>query len=103
MARNRTCSAQTLLLLNALLEDRLSWQHGYGLSKETQLRSGTLYPILMRLCDRGWLESKWQQPEEAGRPPRHLYRLTAKGAAYALEQIARHDSARGQTPRGSVA
>jgi DNA-binding PadR family transcriptional regulator len=50
--------------------------------------SGTLYPILMRLSDRGLLESKWQ-PSPEGRPLRHLYRLTAEGARFAREEVAR--------------
>jgi DNA-binding PadR family transcriptional regulator len=33
----------------------------------------------MRLADRGWLETKWEAEIAAGRPPRHLYRLTAAG------------------------
>ena len=44
------------------------------------LRSGSLYPILVRLCDRGLLEAKWEESPAAGRPPRHLYRLTAEWA-----------------------
>lgn len=63
------------------------WHHGYDLSRATGLLSGTLYPILMRLADRGFLEHKWSPPQEAGRPPRHVYRLTAKGAAHAREQF----------------
>ena len=37
-------------------------------------------PILMRLNERGMLDSCWLEPERPGRPPRHGYRLTAKGA-----------------------
>ncbi|HUA79591.1 MAG TPA: helix-turn-helix transcriptional regulator [Dyella sp.] len=72
-------------LLSALLSQRAHWQHGYDLSEQTGLPSGTLYPILMRLSDRGMLESKWEPSPHQGRPPRKLYRLTAKGAAYATE------------------
>ena len=104
MARERQCSAQTLALLAVLLEDRMAWRHGYDLSKQTQLKSGTLYPILMRLSDRGWLEAKWQAPEKDGRPQRHLYRLTTKGATYAQEQIARvHNSEESAILKGSPA
>jgi DNA-binding PadR family transcriptional regulator len=65
-----------------------AWHHGYELSKATGLVSGTLYPILMRLSDRGFLEHKWLESQEAGRPPRHVYRLTAKGTAHVREQFA---------------
>ena len=88
MTRDRRCSHQTLALLAALMEQPRSWRHGYDLSSATQLKSGTLYPILMRLTDRRLLDSKWQPSEHPGRPPRHLYRLTAQGMAYAREQLA---------------
>jgi PadR family transcriptional regulator PadR len=88
MIRARKCSAHTLSLLNVLAEQPRSWQYGYELAQVTQLKSGTLYPILMRLCDRKLLESKWQPSSSRGRPPRHMYRLTASGNAFAREQLA---------------
>lgn len=83
----RKCSRQTLALLSALLERPRTWQHGYELSKETGLKSGTLYPILIRLSDQGLLNSRWKDAERPGRPPRHVYRLTATGLALAREQV----------------
>ncbi|HEX6994571.1 MAG TPA: PadR family transcriptional regulator [Gammaproteobacteria bacterium] len=83
--QKRKCSKQTVALLSVLLVQPTKWRHGYELSKETGLKSGTLYPILMRLCDRGLLESSWQESPEAGRPPRHIYRLTRTGLALARE------------------
>ncbi len=62
-----------------------SWQYGYELSKETGLKSGTLYPLLIRLSDQGLLESRWQEPERPGKPARHAYKLTAGGLALARE------------------
>ena len=88
MTRERRPSSQTAALLAALLGKPKSWRHGYDLSVETLLKSGTLYPLLMRLSDRGLLESKWEPAETPGRPPRHMYRLTSEGAAYAKEQLA---------------
>ncbi|QRN55731.1 PadR family transcriptional regulator [Dyella caseinilytica] len=81
----RAPSTQTRKLLVALLSQRAQWQHGYDLSEQTGLPSGTLYPILMRLSDRGMVESKWEPSPHQGRPPRKLYRLTAEGAVYAIE------------------
>jgi DNA-binding PadR family transcriptional regulator len=71
-----------------MLKDPLVWQHGYTLMKQTDLKSGTLYPILLRLCDQGLLEAEWREAETAGKPPRHVYRLTSTGLAFAREQIA---------------
>lgn len=59
------------------------WRHGYSLAKQTGLKSGTLYPILIRLADRGLVEACWQEEPVVGRPRRHLYRLTADGLAVA--------------------
>jgi len=61
------------------------WRHGYDLAKETDLQSGTLYPILMRLAEQGLLEEDWEPSETPGRPPRHIYRLTSTGRAVARE------------------
>jgi PadR family transcriptional regulator, regulatory protein PadR len=97
MERNRRPSAHTLLLLGALSQRSRAWQYGYELSQVTGLRSGTLYPILMRLCDRGLLESRWQPPTQTGRPPRHMYRLTTAGASFAR---AAGSADRGVTERG---
>jgi DNA-binding PadR family transcriptional regulator len=68
-------------VLLALAADPFAWRHGYDLLVDTGLQSGSLYPILMRLEDRGFLEAVWETGPPTGRPPRHLYRLTADGRA----------------------
>jgi DNA-binding PadR family transcriptional regulator len=83
MARKPNSSPQTRKLLVVMLRSPRAWQYGYELSKDTGLTSGTLYPLLMRLSDQGLLESQWQEPERPGRPPRHAYRLTSEGLAFA--------------------
>ena len=83
MARERRPSRQTAEVLAALAADPSAWRHGYELGLEVGLRSGSLYPILVRLSDRDLLESRWEADPPAGRPPRHLYRLTATGLEYA--------------------
>ncbi len=84
MTRRRTPSGQTLVVLELLADDPALWRHGYELSQKTGIASGTLYPLLMRLADRGYLESRWE-PTAAGRPPRHLYRLTPTGGQFAAQ------------------
>jgi len=78
-------SPQTLLILECFLAQPSTWRYGYDLSRETALKSGTLYPILMRLAKYGLLETKWVTTEE-GVPPRHTYRLTGKGMELARAQ-----------------
>src|SRR6187402_1747626 len=83
MARNRRPSKQMLMLLEALSAKTQEWRHGYDLMKETGLSSGTLYPLLMRMADKGLIEAEWREPAQLGRPARHVYRLTAAGIALA--------------------
>jgi len=80
-------SAQTLAVLAALCPQPSRWRHGYALAKQTGLKSGTLYPILIRLADRGLVEACWQDEPQPGRPRRHLYRLTADGLATATAAL----------------
>ena len=62
---------------------------GSDLAKSTHLLSGTLYPILFRLEEAGWLESRWEssKPTELGRPRRRLYKLTGAGVKAANEEL----------------
>jgi DNA-binding PadR family transcriptional regulator len=95
-------SAQTLSVLAALCGQPSEWQHGYALAKLTGLKSGTLYPILIRLSDRGLVEARWQDEPQPGRPRRHLYRLTSAGLASATGARARAAAlatARAGTPK----
>jgi DNA-binding PadR family transcriptional regulator len=65
-------------VLRALAADPARWRYGYELGAEVDLPSGSLYPILMRLADRSLLVSDWEEAAP-GKPPRHVYRLTAAG------------------------
>jgi DNA-binding PadR family transcriptional regulator len=88
LASVRRPSAQTLAVLRAFAAEPAAWRYGYELGQEVGLKAGSLYPILMRLSDRELLESSWESDPPAGRPPRHLYRLTAAGARHAAETAA---------------
>ncbi|HMC56601.1 MAG TPA: PadR family transcriptional regulator [Gemmatimonadaceae bacterium] len=76
-------SAEFLVL--ALLEHQP--RHGYELSKLIASRSkgvlrfhvASLYPLLYRLEDRGWIGGRWVEKE--GERRRRFYRITAKGKA----------------------
>jgi PadR family transcriptional regulator, regulatory protein PadR len=82
-------SPQTTRVLFEFLKAKSAWRYGYDLSRATGLKSGTLYPILMRLAERGLLETNWESaPEEAGRPPRHMYKLTQDGLRHARTETA---------------
>jgi PadR family transcriptional regulator, regulatory protein PadR len=85
MKRTRRPSPQTAAVLQALLAEPDAWRYGYELGRQVGLKAGSLYPILIRLADRGLLEASWETEEPAGRPPRHLYRLTGDGQELARQ------------------
>ena len=89
MQRNRPPSAQAIRVLRALAADPARWRYGYDLATEVNLKSGSLYPILVRLADRGLLETSWE-PGQGSRPPRHLYRLSLAGREYVAALPASH-------------
>ena len=94
MTRPRRPSTQTTAALAALAADPATWRYGYELGLEIGLKSGSLYPILVRLCDRGLLRGQVEDAPQTGRPPRHLYRLTAAGRDYAAVHATRSRAGR---------
>jgi DNA-binding PadR family transcriptional regulator len=88
MPRQPNSSPQTFRVLALLLASPREWHYGYGISRRTGLAAGTLYPILARLADQGWVETQWVESPEPGRPPRHTYRLTGEGLRSARAQLA---------------
>jgi PadR family transcriptional regulator, regulatory protein PadR len=71
------------LLILSLVETRA--RHGYEISKLIDQRSdgrlhfkvASLYPLLYRLEERGWIAGKWV--EKSGERRRRFYRITADG------------------------
>ena len=86
MPRTPNASVQTQAVLDQLLRAHPSWAHGYDLSKASDLKSGTLYPILRRLHKAGLLAAEWEPSPHPGKPPRHSYRLTDAGLKLARER-----------------
>jgi PadR family transcriptional regulator PadR len=71
------------LIILSIVEPRA--RHGYEISKLIEERSAgqlrfhvaSLYPLLYRLEERGWLQGRWV--EKAGQRRRRFYSLTAEG------------------------
>ncbi len=63
---------------------------GADITRAAGLLSGTLYPLLIRYENAGWLASTWEDVDEVavGRPKRRLYRLTGAGER-AYQQLLR--------------
>jgi DNA-binding PadR family transcriptional regulator len=86
--RTRKPSPQAVTVLGALAARPADWRYGYDLARDTGLKSGTLYPLLIRLHDAGLLEAEWRPASQPGRPARHAYRLTEGGLALARRTMA---------------
>jgi DNA-binding MarR family transcriptional regulator len=80
MPRTPQLTTQTVRVLTALYNEPGS--AGSQVCRDTGLPSGTVYPILARLEEAGWLHSAWEagDPSTLGRPRRRFYTLTAVGA-----------------------
>jgi PadR family transcriptional regulator, regulatory protein PadR len=82
-------SMKTLAVLAAMLEDQTGKHFGYNLMQKTKTLSGTLYPMLARLENDGWLTSEVEDvdPRVAARKPRRYYTLTGLGIRKANEAL----------------
>ncbi|MFF1909483.1 PadR family transcriptional regulator [Kitasatospora sp. NPDC058218] len=74
-----------LEVLLAATDDDPAW--GLMICVKADLGSGTVYPILERLSERGWVESFTETAPHPGRPPRRFYHLTGTGRLQATEAL----------------
>lgn len=89
MGRDVRVTAGVAKVLAVFLEDPAADRYGLELMGATDMPSGTLYPILARLREAGWVRAEWEQVgPEAARPARRYYRLTPEGAVAAREGVA---------------
>jgi PadR family transcriptional regulator, regulatory protein PadR len=82
---------QTRAVLELLLQDPLAEHYGLEIGDALGLPSGTIYPLLARLEEAGWLRSGWEDLATAAaekRRPRRYYRLTSDGVEYAMQALA---------------
>lgn len=93
----RRVTAPTLDVLDALLTaDGPTW--GLLVIKATGRQAGTVYPILERLEQLGWIRSSWDDDAERSGPRRRLYEFTADGVVAARGLV----DARTATARAAV-
>lgn len=85
-------TTQTLAVLAVMLGEPTAEWYGFDLADRAGLKTGTLYPILVRLEHAKWLHSYWEtvDPHVVGRPRRRLYELTAEGQQAAQAELHRH-------------
>jgi PadR family transcriptional regulator PadR len=97
MNQNIRVTGHTLRLLKLMIDKPLEGRSGAEISKSLNVGSGTLYPLLQRLENAGWLKSEWEEldPSEAGRPRRRYYKLTGEGQKQAVQALAELQTAPG--------
>lgn len=74
---------QTMLTVaETLLASRSRRFWGYDLCKASGIESGSVYPMLAKFLNAGWIVDGWEKAEDnvPGRPPRRYYILTDDGA-----------------------
>ncbi|MGD6749144.1 helix-turn-helix transcriptional regulator [Streptomyces sp. BH105] len=76
---------EVIKVLMASTSDDPAW--GLKICMEADLGSGTVYPILDRLLDHGWVTSRNESEPHPSRPPRRYYELTAVGQANAAAAL----------------
>jgi PadR family transcriptional regulator PadR len=92
-----------MVLRQALLEPNREW-YGLEMVQATCLPTGTVYPIITRLEQAGWITSRWETPAEQqaeeghARPRRRYYRLTEDGAENARLALAKAHANRATAP-----
>jgi PadR family transcriptional regulator PadR len=82
---NKTKNA--VRILKKFCDDPTAEIHGFKFVEELDLKSGAVYPLLIRWENMGWVESRWEESDRPG-PRKRLYRLTAKGVPAAREFLA---------------
>jgi DNA-binding PadR family transcriptional regulator len=88
----------TIGVLEALLaatDERPAW--GLSICTDADLGPGTVYPILDRLIERGWIASRDETEPHPGRPARRYHTLTEQGRAEAQAALATRDARRRTT------
>ena len=85
-------TTQTLQLTGVMLSAPDAEWYGLQLAGEAGLKSGSVYVVLARLEQAGWLTSRWEEidPSAEGRPRRRLYALTGEGRQAGAEAIEQH-------------
>lgn len=92
---------EVLKVLMASTADAPAW--GLSICQTAELGSGTVYPILERLVDNGWITSREEAEPHPGRPARRYYELTGAGRAQAEAAFEKRRASFGLRPARGLA
>lgn len=94
MNRDIRLTLPTALVLHGL---HAGYRYGFELIEASGITAGTMYPILRRLEDGGYVSGAWERvavSRAEGRPPRRYYRLTPAGESLLAEAVERYPAVR---------
>lgn len=99
MSRPLRMTLATQAVLRVLLDDPTTSRYGFDIARDAGLATGSLYPILARLEQAGWVTSSWEEQgsDNEGRPRRRYYSLTGEGEIAARQAL--NESLRRTMPR----
>ena len=85
-------TVQFLKIISIFIKDPLKSYSGADICRKAKLKSGTVYPMLIKLEIGGWLSSELEKidPRKEGRPKRRLYRITYKGSVEGRKILDEH-------------
>src|SRR5262245_9661603 len=99
MSDARPMGYATLQVLQAIASGYL---YGFEIMDATGLPSGTVYPILSKLEDSGYLKSRWEDARIARRekrPPRRSYEITGHGREALQDSVEKYRKIQRLVPR----
>lgn len=81
-----------LKVLSIFYNDPKQGFAGSDICAKSKLKSGTVYPLLIRLEENGWLESNWEKvdPKIIGRPKKRLYKVTKHGMQHGTKILSEY-------------
>ena len=85
-------TVQFLKVISIFINNPLRIYSGADICRKAKLKSGTVYPMLIKLEIGGWLSSELEKidPRKEGRPKRRLYKITYKGSVEGQKILAEH-------------
>src|SRR5438105_4462072 len=99
MSESRRMGYATLHVLQAIAA---GYVYGFEIMDATHLPSGTVYPILSKLEDSGFLKSRWEDARAARRekrPPRRSYEITGDGRETLKQNVEKYRKLQRLAPR----
>ena len=85
-------TVQFLKVISIFISNPWSEYSGADICRRAKLKSGTVYPMLIKMEVNGWLSSELEKidPKKEGRPKKRLYKITHRGLIEGQKILAEH-------------